>query len=60
MEQYLPGEVVRLAFPCTGTEETKRRAALVLLDAGDADVVVARSTSQEATPPHDVAVEAWQ
>jgi mRNA interferase MazF len=60
MEQYRPGEVVLLAFPFTGTEETKRRPALVLLDTGDADVVVARITSQEAIPPFDVAIEAWQ
>lgn len=60
MEQYHPGEVVLLAFPFTGTEEIKRRPALVLLDTGDADVVVARITSQEAHPPFDVVVEAWQ
>jgi mRNA interferase MazF len=60
MEQYRPGEVVLLAFPFTGNEETKRRPALVLLDTGDADVVVARITSQDPISPFDVVVGAWQ
>ena len=40
---YQPGEVVLVAFPFTGGPHVKRRPALVILDSGDADVVVARA-----------------
>ena len=38
------GEVVLLAFPFAGRRESKRRLALVLLDTGNADILVARIT----------------
>lgn len=60
MESYRPGEIVLLAFPFTDAAGTKRRPALVLLDTGDADIVVARVTSQIALTVFDVALTAWQ
>ena len=41
MERYRPGEVLLLSFPFADATGAKRRPALVLLDTGDADVVVA-------------------
>jgi mRNA interferase MazF len=55
-----PGEIVLIAFPFAGTSQTKHRPALVLVDSGDADVVVARVTTQVYQTPFDVAVTDWQ
>jgi len=60
MKRYQPGELVLLLFPFTGTQGTKRRPALVLLDTGDADIVVARVTSQARQSPYDVEVTDWR
>jgi len=60
METYNPGEVVLLSFPFTDAVGIKRRPALVLLDTGDEDIVVARVTSQIARAPFDVELEEWQ
>ncbi len=38
----------------------KRRPALVLLDAGDEDVLVARVTSAPAVSEFDVRLQGWQ
>ncbi len=42
MKRYQPGEIVLLLFPFTDMGGAKRRPALVLLDTGDIDIVVAR------------------
>lgn len=42
---YLGGEIVLLSFPFADATGTRRRPALVLLDTGDEDLVVARITS---------------
>ncbi len=55
-----PGDVVLLLFPFTGAEGAKKRPALVLLDTGDDDVVVARITSQIARGDLDVELAQWQ
>lgn len=60
MENYRPGEVVLLTFPFTDEAEAKWRPALVLLDTGDADIVVARMTSQIARTTFDVELVKWQ
>lgn len=60
MENYDPGEVVLLMFPFTDAAGTKRRPALVLLDTGDADIVVARVTSQITQTTFDVELAEWQ
>jgi len=45
MKDYRPGEVVLLSFPFADAAGAKRRPALVILDTGDEDIVVARVTS---------------
>ena len=60
MESYRPGEIVLLAFPFTDAVGVKRRPALVLLDTGDADILVARVTSQIAQSAFDVELVEWQ
>lgn len=49
-----------LSFPFADVNETRNRPALVLLDTGDADIVVARITSQPARTTHDVVIFQWQ
>ena len=57
---YRPGEVLLLLFPYTGAVGAKKRPALVLADTGDADVVVARVTSEPARDTLDVEIKAWK
>ena len=49
-----------LAFRFTNASGSKRRPALVLLDMGDADVILARVTSQDPRTAFDVQVVGWQ
>jgi mRNA interferase MazF len=49
-----------VAFPHTGGAQGPTRPALVILDAGDADVVLARVTTRAPTTPYDVKVVDWQ
>ena len=60
MASYAVGDVVLLEFPFTDTSGSKRRPALVLLDTGDDDIVVARVTSQLSATPQDVVLDEWQ
>src|SRR5581483_9728915 len=60
MTTYQPGEVLLVAFPYTGSGQTKARPALVLVDTGDADVLVARITTQVYTTRYDVTISDWQ
>jgi mRNA interferase MazF len=57
---FQAGEVVLVSFPFTMGQQAKNRPALVLLDTGDSDVLVARITSQVHTTVWDVAVSDWQ
>ncbi len=57
---FRPGEFVLVAFPYTGSNQVKPRPALVILDIGDADVVVARVTTQRYQTPNDVDIADWQ
>ena len=57
---YQGGEVVLLSFPFTDATGARRRPALVLLDTGDEDLVVARITSQTLRTPFDVEIIEWQ
>jgi len=59
METYRAGEIVLLSFPFADAMGARRRPALVLLDIGDADIVVARVTSQAARGPFDVELVEW-
>lgn len=49
-----------LLFPYTQGVGGKQRPALVLLDAGDDDLVLARVTSQADVSAFDVALKDWQ
>ncbi len=60
MNAYRPGDVVLLVYPFTSGEGAKKRPALVLLDTGDDDVVVARITSQAPRDEFDVELAQWQ
>lgn len=60
MTTYRPGELVLVAFPFTGSAQAKYRPALVILDTGDPDVVVARVTTQRYFTTHDVAIAQWR
>jgi mRNA interferase MazF len=60
MINYQPGDVVLVEFPFAGGSQVKSRPALVVLDTGDADVVVARITTQSHRTPHDVPIQEWQ
>jgi len=60
MSSYAAGDIVLLEFPFTDTSGSKRRPALVLLDTGDDDIVVARVTGQLTATPEDVVLDEWQ
>ena len=60
MTNYAPGDVLLLAFPFTDQGRAKQRPALVLLDTGDEDVVVARITGATARDQHDVTLLDWE
>ena len=49
-----------VAFPLTGGGQVKRRPALMVLDNGDSDVVVARVTTRLYQTTFDVALADWQ
>src|SRR5690242_12989985 len=57
---YQAGEVVLMDFPFTTGTQSKARPALVLLDAGDADLLVARITTQSASGSYDVTLSDWR
>lgn len=60
MVRYASGTVLLIAFPFTDSTNVKRRPALVLLDAGDDDILVARITSQLSQTEFDVELQDWQ
>ncbi len=60
MQQYRGGEVVLVTFPFVDKDGAKKRPALVLLDTGDADIIVARITSQVPQPDFDITLAEWQ
>ena len=60
MDSYSPGEVVLIAFPFADATGAKRRPALVLLDTGDEDIIVARVTSQTSRTSFDIEIMEWQ
>jgi mRNA interferase MazF len=57
---YRPGDLVLVAFPYASEALAKRRPALVVLDTGDLDVVLARVTTQPHRTLHDVAIGDWR
>jgi mRNA interferase MazF len=56
---YQAGDVVLVDFPFTVTGQGKPRPALVILDTGDADVLLARVTTQSRATSFDVALASW-
>jgi mRNA interferase MazF len=60
MRNYQIGEIVLLAFPYTDQRGVKRRPALMLLDTGNGDVVVARVTSRQVQTRYDVKLIEWK
>jgi mRNA interferase MazF len=48
-----------MVFPLTSSRGVKQRPALVLLDGGDQDIVVARITSQPARTSSDIVLVEW-
>ena len=56
---FQPGNIVLVDFPFTASGPSKPRPALVILDTGDADVVLARITSQTQHTTLDVTISDW-
>jgi mRNA interferase MazF len=59
MTTYEFGDVVLVAFPQSGTTVRKRRPALVILDIGDADIVLAPITTRERSGRGDYQLREW-
>jgi mRNA interferase MazF len=59
MASYRFGDIVLLPFSYTDLKSEKRRPALVLVDADDGDILVARITSKNGNTNYDVALGAW-
>jgi mRNA interferase MazF len=57
---YQAGELLLVDFPFTVGGASKLRPALVMLDTGDADVLLARVTTQLQTGPFDIPLTNWQ
>ena len=60
MTPYRPGEIVLVRFPFTSGSGTKKRPALVILDTGDNDLVVARITTHSSVGPFDISLDDWR
>ena len=60
MTHYKFGDVVLLVFPQTNLKETAKRPAVVIYDAGDLDILVARVTSQEYFSATDHKIKKWK
>ena len=59
MTTYKFGDVVVVDFPRSSTTRRKRRPALVVLDIGDADVVLAPITTHARTARGDSPLRDW-
>jgi mRNA interferase MazF len=60
MTNYQPGDIVLVTFPYVGGRGGKVRPGLVVADTGDADIVVARITTQAIFCPQDIPISDWQ
>ena len=60
MISYHPGDLVLVAFPFADGGPGKLRPALVMVDAGDSDVIVARITTQSHQSTFDLQISNWQ
>jgi mRNA interferase MazF len=58
--RYQPGDLVPVDFPFTISGPSKPRPALVILDVGDADLLLARVTTQAQNTAFDVVISDWR
>jgi mRNA interferase MazF len=60
MQNYHSGDIVLMTLQFTAGTGAKRRPAIVLLDTGDADMIVAPITSRAGRAIFDVNLAEWQ
>jgi mRNA interferase MazF len=60
MVEFEFGEVVLLPFIYSDLQSSKRRPALVLIDSGDEDVLLAKITTKRYATDYDVPVREWK
>lgn len=60
MKNYALGDVVLTSFPFASGGAGKQRPALVLIDTGDADMILAVITSKTQRSAYDVKLADWQ
>jgi mRNA interferase MazF len=60
MINYQPGDLILVAFPFSGGGKAKIRPAMIIVDTGDADVLVARVTTQSGQAEPDVPIKDWR
>jgi mRNA interferase MazF len=60
MPSFRFGEVLILPFSYTDLQSRKRRPAVVLVDAGDEDILVSKITTKEYLSNYDLKLEHWQ
>jgi mRNA interferase MazF len=60
MINYQPGDIVLIAFPFAAGVQSKNRPAMVILDSGDSDILVARVTTQIGQTVHDIILNDWK
>jgi mRNA interferase MazF len=60
MTKYSAGDLLLLQFPQTSGAHGSLRPALVVVDTGDLDVLVARVTRQMHGTAHDVIISEWR
>jgi mRNA interferase MazF len=60
MINYRPGDLILVAFPYSKAVQAKNRPAMVVVDTGDADILVARVTTQSGQSDHDLPIEDWK
>lgn len=59
MSTFRFGEVLILPFSYTDLQSRKRRPAVVLVDAGDEDVLIAKITTKEYHSAFDLKLDHW-
>ena len=60
MTTYKFGEIVLVEFPQTGSARRKRRPALVVLDIGDLDIILAPITTTDRSGRGDYKLRDWR